>query len=358
MVQDWRRCLFSPHPTSACAAHSPPPPPSFLPLQEKYEYMIQGWRRFGETAGVQEGDTVTIEMVDESIMQVTLERGAAGGGGSQPAVASVKKRPRERAAGMGSMGGSALAQQPQQHFADRQQQLLREAAQLQAAEVEAGLSAKQHETDLLQAQAQMLLAQRAQQQQHQPPMGMQQAQAQFGGMEQGAAPSGLLALIQQQQQQAQQAQQQQAQAQHQQAQHQQQAAQQQQGGGGPRATPQPVITPRSLTQHIANGLTGPLGPLGAAGINEAQLADLTAVISHLEKRQRMDEAPPDACGGGAPNSGGTSGGGQGGGPGGVKGTGPGIRLLSDVADLDTLMQENMGLREELRMTQAKASVGA
>lgn len=50
--------------------------------------MIQGWRRFGEATGVQEGDTVTIEMVSDTVLQVGAcgapgycVRHAAGGNG-------------------------------------------------------------------------------------------------------------------------------------------------------------------------------------------------------------------------------------------------------------------------------------
>lgn len=46
--------------------------------------MIQGWRRFGEATGVQEGDTVTIEMVSDTVLQVgaapACARAVAAGG--------------------------------------------------------------------------------------------------------------------------------------------------------------------------------------------------------------------------------------------------------------------------------------
>jgi hypothetical protein len=164
----------------------------------------------------------------------------------------------------------------------------------------------------------------------QPGMSMQQ-QLPYGGGGGGigeppqsgnGAPQGLMALLQQQQQQQQQG------GGGQQPHGQQQMGMMGGGGGGP------PLTPRSLSAHLANGLTGPLGQLTAGGaINEAQLADLTAVINHLEKRQRVGEGP-----GGPPRG--------------------AMQLLSDVADLDKLAQENAGLREELRLMQVKVGRGA
>jgi hypothetical protein len=171
----------------------------------------------------------------------------------------------------------------------------------------------------------------------QPSMSMQQQQQQgsqmgYGGGGGGSmgepGPHGLLALIQQQQQQQQQ--------------HQLQQQREQQlglmgggGGGGGGGVGEQHLTPRSLSAHLANGLTGPLGQLAGGSMNEAQLADLTAVINHLEKRQRVGDGPP-GLGGGRPASGAGA-----------------IQLLSDVADMEKLMQENLGLREELRMMQGK-----
>ena len=40
--------------------------------------MIQGWRPFAEAAGLKQGDTVTLEMVERAVMQLGIERAAAG----------------------------------------------------------------------------------------------------------------------------------------------------------------------------------------------------------------------------------------------------------------------------------------
>ncbi|KAI3438037.1 hypothetical protein D9Q98_000480 [Chlorella vulgaris] len=312
--------------------------------KEKYEYMIQGWRRFGESVGVQEGDTVTIEMVDDNIMQLTLEHtggpankkrtrkgghggGGGGGGGGTPLLPAA---PPASVGGPSPSGGG-----PSFGVPDAQRvQLMQQAAAMQR-EVEAeasGLMNGQHHMMQQQGPGRSSQHQGVQQ----PSMSMQQQQQQgsqmgYGGGGGGSmgepGPHGLLALIQQQQQQQQQHQLQQ--------QREQQLGLMGGGGGGGGGVGEQHLTPRSLSAHLANGLTGPLGQLAGGSMNEAQLADLTAVINHLEKRQRVGDGPP-GLGGGRPASGAGA-----------------IQLLSDVADMEKLMQENLGLREELRMMQGK-----
>ncbi|PRW57535.1 hypothetical protein C2E21_4115 [Chlorella sorokiniana] len=301
--------------------------------KEKYEYMIQGWRRFGETTGVQEGDTVTIEMVEDSVMQLTIERtgpGSANAAAAGANNASAKKRPRQSSAGPAVMGGHAshaMGGGPPQ-FADRQ---LLAAAQLQQQHqlAQHEQEAEAASRELLQAQG--LLPATLQQQQQ----AAAQAQAglppqQHAAQQQQAQPTqphGLAALLAGGGQQA--------------------AAAAAAAGGNPgRPGSQPAtVTPRSLTQSLANGLVGPLVQLAAGGnFNEAQLADLTDMISRLEKRQRL-AGDGAAAGGGAAAA-------AGGGPA-APGQAGAIRLLSDAADVEGLVQENMGLREELRMLQAK-----
>lgn len=297
--------------------------------------MIQGWRRFGETTGVQEGDTVTIEMVEDTVMQLTIERTGSGNANASGANnVSAKKRPRQPSAApaaMGGLGGHGLAGGAPPQFGDRQ---LLAAAQLQQQHQLA-----QHEQEaeavsreLLQAQG--LLPSTMQQQQAAAPVaGLPQQHAAQQPPGQQGHPHGLAALLtgggQQQQQQT-------------------------AGGGNPgRPGSQPAtVTPRSLTQSLANGLVGPLVQLAAGGnFNEAQLADLTDMISRLEKRQRLAGDGVAAADGGAAAAAAA------GGAAGAPGQAGAIRLLSDAADVEGLVQENMGLREELRMLQAKVRLG-
>ena len=365
-----------PHLTFPCPASAPASAPAPAP-QEKYEYMIQGWRRFGEVTGVQEGDTVTIEMVEDTVLQLTLDKAAPGNrkrprpaGGTPAGAAGAAATHRDHQQHQPPAAAAAAQQQQcqglpqlqglpgleQSLLADRQQLL--QASMQQAAERQQQQDRQQQQQ---QQQQQQLERQQQQQQQlqhqqqerqqllHQQPVFAPAGGEQAGGG--GGGPQGLLALIQQQQQQQQQ-----------QPNQQQQTHQPQHGGlmanGGHPGQHQQM--PRALSPHslsrLTNGLSGPLGSslqqlTGAGSINEAQLADLTAVINQLEKRQRV--GGPE---GGPPNGGSNGGGGNGGGAppaaGGRGGAGA-IRLLSDVADLDALMQENMGLREELRMAQAK-----
>ncbi|KDD73524.1 hypothetical protein H632_c2090p0, partial [Helicosporidium sp. ATCC 50920] len=51
--------------------------------KEKYEYMLQGWRRFGEEMGVQEGDTVVFEMVNSQNMLLNIVQRSTGGKGGK-----------------------------------------------------------------------------------------------------------------------------------------------------------------------------------------------------------------------------------------------------------------------------------
>ena len=71
--------------------------------------MIQGWRRYGEVTGVQEGDTVTIEMIDDTVLLVTVERTGTG-----------RKPPRSRQATAAASNASAHHHHYQQQQHDRQ----------------------------------------------------------------------------------------------------------------------------------------------------------------------------------------------------------------------------------------------
>ncbi len=106
-------------------------------------------------------------------------------------------------------------------------------------------------------------------------------------------------------------------------------------------TPGPEITPRSLTQHLANGL-GAAGGLGQGGFTNQHIAELTSFVNQLDKRQRVGEAH------GAPGGAGASG----------AGTAPAgaIRMLSNAADMEGLVQQYSMVREQLRLAEAK--VGA
>lgn len=165
------------------------------------------------------------------------------------------------------------------------------------------------------------------------PLGGMQGAAGGGQYGEGGGPSGpqqLLDLIQQ----------------HQQQHAAQQAAQAAQLAGLHTAparggTPAPEITPRSLTQHLANGL-GAAGGLGQGGFTNQHIAELTSFVNQLDKRQRVGEAH------GAPGSAGASGAGAA--PAGA------IRMLSDVADVEGLVQQYNMVREQLRLAEAK--VGA
>ncbi|KAL4437472.1 hypothetical protein ABPG77_003453 [Micractinium sp. CCAP 211/92] len=252
--------------------------------KEKYEYMIQGWRRFGEATGVQEGDTVTIEMVSDTVLQLTLER--TGG-------ATNKKRPRPGSGpplppGVG--GGDRLAQQDVQ--------------QPQLEQQDGGQGGRSGGL-----------------------LGGMQTPASGGQYGEAGGPSGpqqLLDLIQQHQQQ-----------------HAAQHAAQLAGlhAAQPRGgTPGPEISPRSLTQHLANGL-GAAGGLGQGGFTNQHIAELTSFVNQLDKRQRVGEAH------GAPGGAGASG----------AGTAPAgaIRMLSNAADMEGLVQQYSMVREQLRLAEAK-----
>ncbi|KAL4452129.1 hypothetical protein ABPG75_007791 [Micractinium tetrahymenae] len=262
--------------------------------KEKYEYMIQGWRRFGESTGVQEGDTVTIEMVSDTVLQLTLER--TGG-------TSGKKRARPSSGPPLPPGMGAADRLPHQQ----------DVQQPQLEQQDGGQGGMSRPGGL--------------------PLGGMQPPASGGQYGEAGAPSGpqqLLDLIQQHQQQHA-------------AQHAAQAAQlaglhaaQQRGG-----TPAPDITPRSLTQHLANGL-GAAGGLAQGGFTDQHIAELTSFVSQLDKRQRVGEGPA------APGSAGASGAGAA-----PPGTAGAIRMLSDVADVEGLVQQNNMVREQLRLAEAK-----
>lgn len=165
------------------------------------------------------------------------------------------------------------------------------------------------------------------------PLGGLQAGAASGGQYgEAGGPSGpqqLLDLIQQ----------------HQQQHAAQQAAQAAQLAGLHAAPPRgstPDIVPRSLTQHLANGL-GATGGLGQGGFTDQHIAELTSFVSQLDKRQRVGD------GHGAPAS-------AGGASGAAAAPAGAIRMLSDVADVEGLVQQYGMVREQLRLAEAKVGV--
>ncbi|KAL6780480.1 hypothetical protein ACKKBF_B12985 [Auxenochlorella protothecoides x Auxenochlorella symbiontica] len=88
--------------------------------KEKYEYMLQGWRRYGEEVNIQEGDTVVFEMVDPTTMLLTIvsramgPRSKAGRSKSDHGNGLAGEGPAMLGPGMGPQDLASLVHQSQQ----------------------------------------------------------------------------------------------------------------------------------------------------------------------------------------------------------------------------------------------------
>eukprot|EP00887_Chlorella_sp_A99_P007676 scaffold20.g7676.t1 len=321
---------------------------------EKYEYMIQGWRRYGEDMQVMEGDTVQFRMVS------IIKRGAAArakglvdtqppmAGGSVPTDSQGHASTQQAAAAAAQL----TAQQAQLAAAAHAAQ----AGQLAAAEQLNGAMPGAPDLLALIQQQQELVAQQEQE------VAALQAQAHELGMQQAAAAAAAAAEA---------------------------LRDDGPGAGGRQQHPaagvhslQPVgglamaavIEQLSKRQRLNEPAGGSLGGGSAGGgmdsvaqpshITQQQTQPqqfLQAAVTHQLLQQAQDGAPPGflAQGGAAAPPVGAAGTAPppmaGGGGEGSAGGRSALPLLSDVADFDALLQENMALREELRLAQAKVA---